>query len=165
VPASPAVAELVPPTPNIRVRPLARGDVGAVLEIQYASPGAAQWSAAQYDQGLANVESHSALVAEKDGVVVGFLVYRFTAPTEMEVLNLAVDVKARRQGVAMRLVATLRSAVAGDIFLEVRAANEPAIALYERAGFVVVGRRKAYYRDPGDDALIMKSAARVAAVE
>ncbi len=155
----------MPPTPKIKVRSLAEGDVGAVLEIQRASPGATQWSAAQYDQGLADAESHSGLVAEKDGVVVGFFVYRSTAPGETEVLNLAVATGARRRGVAKALVATLRRGASGDIFLEVRAANEPAITLYERAGFVVVGRRKAYYRDPADDALIMKSAARVGAVE
>lgn len=160
-----AVAELVSSTPKIKVRPLGKGDVKAVLEIQRASPGAAQWSAAQYGQNLANVESHCALVAEKDGVVVGFLVYRLTAPTEMEVLNLAVDAEARRQGVATALVATLRSVASGDIFLEVRAGNGSAIALYERVGFAVAGRRKGYYRNPADDALIMKSAARMGAVE
>ena len=55
--------------------------------------------------------------------------------------------------------------VAGDIFLEVRAANRPAIGLYKRMGFAVVGRRRDYYRDPAADALIMKSAARAGTVE
>ena len=136
-----------------------------MLEIQHASPEAAQWSAAHYERGFADAESHSGLVAEIDGVLVGFLVHRSTVSTETEVLNLAVDTHARGQGVAMALVAALRCGVAGDIFLEVRAANRPAIGLYERAGFAVVGRRKDYYQDPADDALIMKSAARAGAVE
>lgn len=136
-----------------------------MLEIQRASPAASQWSAADYDRGFADAEPYSGLVAEEGGVVLGFLVYRSTTPVETEVLNLAVAASARRQGVAMALVDTLRRGVASDIFLEVRAANGPAIALYERADFVAVGRRKAYYRDPADDALIMKSAARVDAVE
>ena len=143
--------------PDLQIRPLVPSDIAALVQIQCGSPEAAQWSAPQYERGLAGAESHAGLVAENGGEVVGFVVYRATAPGETEILNLAVEPRSRRQGIAIALVEALRRGVAGDIFLEVRAANVPAQALYHRAGFAVVGRRKDYYAAPLDDALIMRS--------
>lgn len=81
-------------------------------------------------------------------------------PPEGEVLNLAVHPDCRRQGYASALLregeTVLRRKGVEALYLEVRASNIPAIALYKSFGFAAVGRRKRYYRTPVEDALIMK---------
>lgn len=78
---------------------------------------------------------------------------------ELEIFNVAVAESFRRRGIAKRLVERLTEEAAAmgaeRITLEVRAGNAPAIALYEKLGFVEVGRRKNYYRSPREDALLM----------
>jgi ribosomal-protein-alanine N-acetyltransferase len=92
------------------------------------------------------------LVAEVDGEVVGFSVWQAAAEGEVELLNLAVAEKARRQGVGRALV----EAMTGKrIWLEVRVSNERAIRFYESLGFVRRGLRRNYYRDPVEDAVVM----------
>ncbi|MDT8441035.1 MAG: ribosomal protein S18-alanine N-acetyltransferase [Desulfuromonadales bacterium] len=77
---------------------------------------------------------------------------------ELQIQNLATDPRFRRRGIAARLIAHVlqRSRRLGmqSAWLEVRAGNQSAIALYERFGFRTVGRRRAYYAD-GEDALLM----------
>lgn len=81
---------------------------------------------------------------------------------EAHVLNVCVSPDQRRRGLARYLMAHLtelaRHADVEAMFLEVRAANEPAQQLYQHLGFEVVGRRKAYYPAPNgrEDALVMK---------
>ena len=78
---------------------------------------------------------------------------------EMEVYNIAVHTAYRRHGLASRLLASVLplayDAGIEQVFLEVREHNAPAIALYRRFGFEECGRRKAYYADSGEDALVM----------
>ena len=75
-------------------------------------------------------------------------------------MNVAVDPARRREGVARKLVQALVTALNENgvhaLLLEVRASNEPAKALYERQGFIQVGRRPNYYRNPKEDALILR---------
>lgn len=77
-----------------------------------------------------------------------------------DMMNIAVDPAYRRQGVAAelveRLVTVLKEKGVICLALEVRASNTPAIALYEKLGFEIVGRRPNYYRHPKEDALIMR---------
>jgi ribosomal-protein-alanine N-acetyltransferase len=78
---------------------------------------------------------------------------------EMHVMNVAVAPKARRRGLARRLLAFAlrRAARAGarTAFLELRAGNREALALYESLGFRVLSRRRGYYRQPFEDALVL----------
>lgn len=85
----------------------------------------------------------------------GFILTR-TAAGEAEILTLAVDPVARRQGLGRRLVCAPVAAEA--VFLEVAADNEAAIALYRQAGFEQAGVRRAYYSRPGGgvDALVLR---------
>jgi ribosomal-protein-alanine N-acetyltransferase len=99
-------------------------------------------------------------VAERPtGELAGYVFCREVAG-ESELLNLAVDPELRRGGVGrMLLVAaidwlTLRGA--RETFLEVRASNAAAIALYEGAGFRAVGRRPGYYQRPPEDAILYR---------
>lgn len=91
----------------------------------------------------------------------GFLLGRVIAD-EAELLTVAVDPAARRQGMGARLLAgfsaTAKARGAATAFLEVAAGNAPAQALYAQAGWVTAGRRKAYYHAPdgtAEDALVM----------
>jgi len=93
----------------------------------------------------------------------GFIVVR-AASDEAEILTLAVRPRYRRRGLGKVLVSRASEHAyrlgARHLFLEVALSNVPALKLYERLGFVEVGRRKAYYAAaPGkyDDALILRS--------
>lgn len=99
------------------------------------------------------------LVAEDNGVVTGYIGSQ-TVPDESDMMNVAVHPDCRRLGIAEALVNTLCDALkergSVSLTLEVRASNEPAKALYEKLGFEQVGRRPNYYRNPKEDALILK---------
>ncbi len=97
-------------------------------------------------------------VAVESGVVLGFCVLRLISG-EAELFQIAVDEARRQLGLGSRLLQeALRFAEnngALAVYLEVRAGNAPAIGLYKRHGFVTSGRRKNYYSNPVDDAVIM----------
>ena len=99
------------------------------------------------------------LVAEDNGVVAGYIGSQ-TVPDESDMMNVAVHPDYRRRGIAEALVNTLCDALkergSVSLTLEVRASNEPAKALYEKLGFEQVGRRPNYYRNPKEDALILR---------
>ena len=73
-----------------------------------------------------------------------------------DVDNIAVAPAFRRQGVASLLLETAFEGVDAEVFLEVRASNAPAIALYQKFGFTQCGIRRNYYEKPQEDALLMK---------
>ncbi|MBR6596093.1 MAG: ribosomal protein S18-alanine N-acetyltransferase [Oscillospiraceae bacterium] len=79
---------------------------------------------------------------------------------ETDMMNIAVHPDYRRQGIAERLVTSLVEALKEkgnySLMLEVRASNDPAKALYEKLGFTQVGLRKNYYRNPREDACILR---------
>ena len=99
------------------------------------------------------------LVAEEEERVAGYIGSQ-TCGDESDVMNVAVHPDFRRRGIAEALVKDLvdqlKAIGSRCLTLEVRASNAPAIALYEKMGFVEVGRRKNYYRNPREDALIMR---------
>lgn len=98
-----------------------------------------------------------ALVARSGSTLVGFVAAQL-ATDEAEILDLAVANAVRRQGVGRRLLEEVLRYLAARgavrVLLEVRPSNMGALALYERMGFVQVGRRPRYYKD-GEDALLM----------
>lgn len=79
---------------------------------------------------------------------------------EADMMNLAVVPEYRRRGIGERLVTELVAALAeqsvSSLTLEVRASNGPAIALYEKLGFTQAGRRPNYYKNPREDAWILR---------
>jgi ribosomal-protein-alanine acetyltransferase len=140
----------------VAIRKLATSDVPAVLAILQESPEAAAWSQESLVQ-LASADP-VAWVADLNGLPVGFLIGRI-ATDEFEILNMAVSPAHRRNGIASKLLESALefSRIAGCVraYLEVRASNEPAIALYARHGFAECGRRAHYYRDPVEDAVLL----------
>ena len=99
------------------------------------------------------------LVAVRGDQVVGYIGSQ-SSIDESDVMNVAVHPDFRRQGIAEQLIenliAELKNRGSHALTLEVRASNAPAIALYEKLGFQQVGLRKNYYRNPKEDALILR---------
>lgn len=99
------------------------------------------------------------LVAEVDGIVVGYVGSQ-SVLDGADMMNLAVAPEYRRQGIAEALVNGLVNHLRQNgiiaLLLEVRVSNQPAVSLYEKLGFMQVGRRPNYYRHPREDALILR---------
>jgi ribosomal-protein-alanine N-acetyltransferase len=99
------------------------------------------------------------LVAVEDGRVAGYVGSQ-SVLDEADMMNIAVHPDFRRRGVAQSLVeglvAGLKEKNIRCLTLEVRASNDPAISLYQKLGFAQVGRRPNYYRNPKEDALILR---------
>ena len=97
------------------------------------------------------------LTAERNGRFAGFCVMH-RAGDQAELYQIAVCPEERRTGTALALLRSAeewaRADGMGDAFLEVRASNAPAVGLYEKAGWRRLGRRKNYYVDPAEDALL-----------
>jgi ribosomal-protein-alanine N-acetyltransferase len=131
-------------------------DANAVVTIQVASPEIAQWT----DQDYVRLSSAGmmAWVAEVRGVIAGFLVARRVA-RELEILNLAVRPDARRRGIGHALIqfafAWGKEFETRSAFLEVRASNRVALQFYKRHRFEKTGRRRLYYSNPVEDALVL----------
>lgn len=92
------------------------------------------------------------------GRLQGYICY-WVAMREIQVLNVAVHPDWRRKGIGGLLIQqAVRSGIthrAEDLWLEVRTSNRSARNLYEKLGFREVGRRPRYYRDTGEDAIVM----------
>jgi ribosomal-protein-alanine N-acetyltransferase len=144
-----------------RVRPAEAADLPRLVEIASRSVTAAQWNQTEYQKLFApeQVPTRVSLVVEQECGVVGFIVGR-QVEFEWEIENVAVTASARRLGLGTRLVGEfLRLArVHGGsaVFLEVRESNLAARALYEKWAFVESGRRRGYYSDPAEDALVLR---------
>ena len=99
------------------------------------------------------------LVAEIDGALAGYIGSQ-SVLGESDVMNIAVSPDYRRQGIGEKLVLALVEELKKHgnhcLSLEVRPSNTPARALYEKLGFLEVGRRPNYYRNPKEDALILR---------
>lgn len=99
------------------------------------------------------------LVAEDNGTVLGYIGSQ-TVMGESDMMNVAVHPDYRKQGIATSLIAglveELRRRGSHSLTLEVRASNEGAIRLYRLLDFQEVGRRRNYYRNPREDALILR---------
>lgn len=138
------------------IREMAAVDATAIERVLASSPGASQWSAGQILL-LANGGTR-VWVAEESGEVIGASAVRAVVD-EVEVLTLGVAPSWRRRGVGGGLInaALVEAAKSGarQVFLEVRESNQGARAFYSALGFVESGRRRAYYRDPSEDALIL----------
>lgn len=139
-------------------KPLSVVDVPEIMPVErrsYESP----WSASMFVLELGRPQRRS-IGARVDGELAGYLVCSPQA-AEWHVMNVTVDPAFRRRGIARALLAevhaTLEAETGGQVAftLEVRPSNAPAIALYQSAGYVVAGRRRAYYPDNSEDALIM----------
>ena len=128
--------------------------VAALEKVCFSEP----WSERSIAHELTNPLSYWLVAVEGDRLA-GYVGSQ-SVLDEADMMNIAVEPAYRRQGIAEGLVERLVSHLALTqvrcLTLEVRASNEPAKALYEKLGFIQVGRRPNYYRNPKEDALILR---------
>lgn len=148
-------------TAKVQVRLFRQDDLEAVLEIQNTIRTIAGWRGRDYER-LAADSQGTILVAESEArmlpEIVGFSAF-YRIERESELWNVAVRPSHRRQGIARALLreGCRRLAESGvrRVLLEVRESNLPAVELYYSLGFELLGRRKEYYLNPKEDALVL----------
>jgi ribosomal-protein-alanine N-acetyltransferase len=154
----------VPPEPQLRPARLA--DIDEIHRIEREAFPNPPWSRNSFvvlvdDRRVSFLVAANAVGgSEVPGYeIVGYVVTWIVAD-EAEIANLAVRADRRRSGIGRSLVeAAVSAAVAGGaqaMYLEVRQSNVAARALYEHRGFVAVGKRLRYYRNPSEDALVLR---------
>jgi len=142
-------------TDTLQIRRLTYADLPQVIAVErraFTTP----WSLAMFVLELSK-PSGICLAALLDGRIVGYLVCS-RYDTVWHLMNVAVDDRLRRVGIATALIEHLfvTADAPGERYtLEVRASNRAAIDLYERFGFRAAGRRRGYYHDNREDATIM----------
>lgn len=147
---------------SILLRPMTADDLPAVLAVERASQPV-PWTDGMLRDCLKSGYWTTVAVDAADAVA-GFAILT-SGGGDAHVLNIAVDPRWRRQGIARRLLDALMDAArlreADQLFLEVRAGNKPALTLYRDLGFAEVALRPGYYPQPGggrEDAVIMARA-------
>ncbi len=145
------------------IEPMRRDDLPEVLAIEVAS-FALPWTKEMFENDLARRDLSESLVARLPEAgtpppIVGYICV-WIVGEEIHINNVAVAPRWRRRGIAGALLtATLeqgRARGASSAFLEVRASNVGAQALYRRYGFKPAGVRRSYYDHPIEDAVVMK---------
>ena len=142
----------------MHIRPATPADLGAMRSLEAGAASAAHWSEEEYPRLFAPDPPRLSLVVE-DSSVQGFLVGKRIGP-EWEIENIVVAENARRRGLGSMLLAhfleLIRRQNAESVFLEVRASNAAARALYAKFGFLEIGRRPGYYANPCEEAIICR---------
>lgn len=141
------------------LRPATTRDADVIASIASRSSGAALWPRDHYRQVIAMPDEYIVLVVERESQLVGFVIARIIVD-EIEIQNIAVEPESRLRGIASQMVSKTLDAAASRGFvnalLEVRESNKAARNLYERHGFLQVGRREKYYFDPEEAALLYR---------
>jgi ribosomal-protein-alanine N-acetyltransferase len=143
--------------PSFHLRRMSPADLPRVLEIEYTC-FSTPWKDATF-RGLMRRTDTDLFVAEVDDRIVGYSAC-WTVIDQSELGNVAVAPEARGLGIGGALVDVVVERVkergARELFLEVRESNHVAQAIYRDRGFTVVGRRRSYYAQPTEDALVMR---------
>lgn len=141
----------------MRIRKLVLEDAPAIAELEkrcFSDPWSEKSIASEVHNPLAYW-----LVAEDGGEILGYIGSQSVLDAA-DVMNLAVSPDHRRKGIGDKLIKALIRHLQENgviaLLLEVRVSNAPAISLYEKLGFVQVGRRPRYYTNPREDALILR---------
>ena len=145
---------------KLSIRPATSADLPAMMVLEKHAATAAHWSAEQYEILFhASGPGRVALVMQEESGLQGFVIARVVGE-EWEIENIAIAGLARRHGRGTRLLGELldlaRARGAAAVFLEVRETNRAARALYEKWAFLESGRRRKYYKDPEEDAILYR---------
>lgn len=160
----------------MRIRKATANDIRSMIDLAAESATAARWTEQQYRELTstgAKVHRLAIVAEESPGPVsdaatpskclLGFLIARVLTP-ECELENIAVSPAVRRKGIGRQLLDALMQAASEteceSVFLEVRESNQAARAFYESVGFKPDGRRKSYYSNPSEDAILYRLAVR-----
>jgi ribosomal-protein-alanine acetyltransferase len=160
----------------VKIRSATPADIPFMLALEHDCPSAAHWAEEQYQQmfqpevgaperlvliGESHVVQSAVVQSTEDAFssIVGFLVAQNVAG-EWELENIVVAPAMRRQGMGKRLLEALlamaRKTNGASVFLEVRESNAAARGFYEAAGFRLTGKRKSYYVNPIENALLYR---------
>jgi [ribosomal protein S18]-alanine N-acetyltransferase len=152
-------------TPAI-IRKAKLKDLDAILRIEeqvFSDP----WSPISFDVEFDDPYGWFHVI-EVDGVVAGYVVARFVAE-QGEIANIAVAPDRQGAGLGGQLldaaIAASEAKVSEAIWLEVRESNEPARRLYASRAFEPIGRRRGYYREPAEDALVLRRSGTLSAAD
>lgn len=147
---------------SVDITPMAPADAPRCAELEgILFPGDDPWTEQAFLSELAAPHNRY-FAAREDGELLGYAgiaLLGHGTSAESEVHTIGVDPIAHRRGIGGALMDRLLSeanAHGGSVFLEVRTDNTPAIELYVREGFVVVGTRRNYYQPSGADAYTMQ---------
>jgi ribosomal-protein-alanine N-acetyltransferase len=142
---------------GITIRRMEPGDVDAVAALEreaFTTP----WKPETFAGLLERDGVELTVLAGDDGEVIGYSVL-WCILDQGELANIAISPHRRGGGLGARLLGHVLEVAAARgverVFLEVRASNEAALALYRRFGFSEAGRRRDYYEHPREDALVM----------
>jgi len=142
---------------SVILRKMTLDDVQQVIAIDQIS-FSLPWPVSSFRYELTENLASRCWVAEADGRVAAMLVAWFIVD-EIHIATIATHPDFRKQGIGEKLLLhTLQSAKAeGAVssFLEVREGNDAAIMMYRKLGYVESGRRAGYYKDNGEDAILM----------
>jgi ribosomal-protein-alanine N-acetyltransferase len=144
----------------VALRPAVIGDLEAVVAIEQMSFSDPPWSRASFGSLIDNRRAcFTVALSPGDDRVIGYVV-AWAVGDEAEVANLAVAPSWRARGVGAQLLDAALDEVAEHgarvAHLEVRETNAAAHSLYTSRGFQPVGRRRRYYRDPVEDAVLLR---------
>ena len=143
---------------EVTLRRATMTDVQAMAAIEVAA-FSDPWPASSFVEMLPLRHARMAVAVDARQTLVGYCIL-LSAADQGEIANIAVKPSARRRGVGALLLEDALEAATGlgvtQLFLEVRTSNVVARSLYASRGFVAVGRRIAYYRDPLEDALVLR---------
>jgi ribosomal-protein-alanine N-acetyltransferase len=150
---------------GVSISPMTEHDLLEVVDIEEQS-GLSRWGWAAYYSEVQGGNRDLMLVARAPGsklrrvshTLAGYIVARIAAD-ELHINNVAVREIYRRQGIGLNLLDRIlkegRRRGVKAAFLELRAGNRAALSLYEKCGFRLSSRRKKYYSEPPEDALVM----------
>ena len=140
---------------NIYITDYTKDDLKAIAEIESVSINP-PWSYTAICD-FTEYDTNKILVAKLDNTVVGYITYSAIID-EVQIANVATHPDFRKQGIGRKMLTALQDMAKKEnmavITLEVRQSNTPAIMLYEKCGYEQVGRRKNYYKNPTEDAIL-----------
>lgn len=151
------------------IEPMTAADAAACGRIEaLLFDGDGPWTEAAFRSELAAPHCHYFVARSPEGAVIGYagIALLDGGGRDAEVHTIAVDTSWQGMGLGRRLLdrlLLLADAHGGPVHLEVRTDNQPALELYRRSGFEIVGTRKRYYHS-GADAYTMTRPARAVAV-
>jgi ribosomal-protein-alanine N-acetyltransferase len=151
-----------PDLAGVGIRPMRAADLDQVMEIAGGLSEPPRWPLTAYLKALDpdSTPPRIALVAEapETGCVRGFLIASLLPP-QAELESIAVSAREQRRGVGRKLffaiVDELKAQEVREFMLEMRATNQRALGFYRALGWTETGRRKRYYADPEEDAVLM----------
>jgi ribosomal-protein-alanine N-acetyltransferase len=151
---------------EVSIRRAGGEDVEAIVLLDRTLATLPHWPASEYHAAITSHDpqrNRCLFVAELDGQMAGLAVGRvdrIAGERSGELESVGVALSAQRRGIGRELcravIAWCQSQGASYLDLEVRSQSAGAIALYQELDFVVVGKRRNYYRDPVDDAILMR---------